>query len=70
MGILKQHNVAILEGLGMSINVTKSFFLENGMDLGEIYRIKKLIPLQVSPISSRSKYLGYFIKPNGYLAGD
>lgn len=55
---------------GMAIHLSKSYFVENEMDLGDITIIKEIFPLQVSSLSSKLKYLGYFIKSNGYAAGD
>ena len=54
----------------MSINISKPLLLENEMDLQVIIDIKSFFLLQFSPLSNGSKYLGYFIKPNGYTTGD
>ena len=49
--------------------MNKSILFENGLDQGEIAGIKVFFPLQVSSLSLDSKYMGYFIKPNGYSVG-
>ena len=54
---------------GMVISRSKSFFFENGINIGEMENIREFLPFQVSFVSYGSKYLGYYIKLNGYIIG-
>ena len=58
------------EASGMLINSEKSSFLINNVDDGMISRITCSLPYKTQPMSSGFKYLGYFIKPSGYLVKD
>ena len=58
------------EASGMLINSEKSCFLFNNIDDGMITRITHSLPFKTQPMTSGFKYLGYFIKPLGYLVKD
>ena len=55
---------------GMVISDTKSPFLEHGIDERTMEKIELLLPYRVYPLVYGTKYLGYFINPNNYLAID
>ena len=58
------------EASGMSINVNKSSFLHNDMSLDTLHRITDILPFRVDDIRKGFGYLGYFLKPLGYLIKD
>ena len=51
------------EASGMCININKSCFLHNYLDEALLQNISRLLPY-------RFDYLGYFLKPSGYLIKD
>ena len=58
------------EASGMRINLDKSCFLHNDLDADLLRRITGLLPYRFEHINHGFKYLGYFIKPSGYLVKD
>ena len=58
------------EASGMSINMNKSCFLHNGLDEVLLWRITDLLPYRFDDINKGFIYLGYFLKPSGYLVKD
>ena len=55
---------------GLSINTKKYLLLENEASAVDLLKIKDLFQVQSFPFVVCTRYLGYFIKPNGYKAGD
>ena len=55
---------------GMLINTEKSCFLTNNVEDGMISRITRSLPFSSHPMTTGFNYLGYFIKPLGYLVKD
>ena len=55
---------------GMKISVAKSSFLYNDIDETVRSRISTLFPFKMEPLTSRFKYLGYYLKPMGYSIND
>ena len=55
---------------GMCINLDKSCFLFNNVEEGILNKISCTLSLNFEHISKGFKYLGYFIKPLGYLVKD
>ena len=58
------------EASGMLINSEKSCFLCNNLDDGLLTRITHTLPYKTQSMTTGFKYLGYFIKPSGYLVKD
>ena len=58
------------EASGMSINVNKSSFLHNDLSMDTLHRITNILPFRVDDIQKGFGYLGYFLKPSGYLIKD
>ena len=58
------------EASGMCINSEKSCFLFNNVDDGSLNRITRSLPYKTEHISSGFNYVGYFIKPMGYMVKD
>ena len=54
----------------MSINVKKSCFLQNGMEEENLQRITDILPYRTDDFRKGFTYLGYFLKPSGYLVKD
>jgi len=54
----------------MCINMDKSCFLFNNVEEGILNMITRSLSFMYDHISPRFKYLGYFIKPLGYLVKD
>ena len=55
---------------GMIINMEKSCFLHNDLDVDTLNRISGFFPYKFEHINRGFNYLGYFIKPLGYLVKD
>ena len=55
---------------GMCINMDNSCLLFNNVDEGILNRISYTLSFKYGHISLGFKYLGYFIKPLGYLVKD
>ena len=55
---------------GMCINMDKSCFLFNNMEEGLLNRISFSLSFKYEHISTSFNYLGYFLKPLGYLVKD
>ena len=55
------------EASGMSINMNKSCFLHTGLDGTLLRRIVEILPYRFDDINKGFVYLGYFLKPSGYL---
>ena len=55
---------------GMHINMDKSCFLHNNMDDGILNRIVGSLPSKFEHITKGFNYLGYYLKPLGYLVKD
>ena len=55
---------------GMLINMDKSCFLHNDLDVDTLNRIYGFFPYKFEHINRGFNYLGYFIKPLGYLVKD
>ena len=55
------------EAFGMRINLDKSCFLHNDLDADILCRITGLLPYRFEHLNNGFKYLGYFVKPLGYL---
>ena len=60
----------LCEESGMQINLDKSCFLHNDLDADLLRRIIGFLPYRFEHINKGFKYLGYFIKPLGYLVKD
>ena len=58
------------EASSMSINVNKSCFLQNGMEEENLQRITDILPYRTDDFRKGFSYLGYFLKPSGYLVKD
>ena len=58
------------EASGMLINAEKSCFLFNNADDELLNKISRSLPFKAQDISLGLNYLGYFIKPTGYLIKD
>ena len=58
------------EASGMQINLDKSCFLHNDLDVDLLRRITGFLPYRFEYINNGFKCLGYFIKPMGYLVRD
>ena len=58
------------EDSGMSINVNKSSFLHNDLSMDTLHRITDILPFRVDDIRKGFGYLGYYLKPSGYLIKD
>ena len=58
------------EASGMSINENKSCFLQKGVDEAILQRIFGIFPYRSDDFRKGFNYLGYFLKPNGYLVKD
>ena len=54
----------------MQINMDKSCFPHNDLDADLLHRITGFLPYKYEHINKGFKYLGYFIKPLGYLVKD
>ena len=55
---------------GMCINIAKSIFLHNDLDVSLLERITGLLPYRFAHLNQGFNYLGYFLKPSGYLVKD
>ena len=55
---------------GMLVNTDKSCFLTNNVKDALISRITRSMPFRSQAMATGFKYLGYFIKPSGYLVKD
>ena len=55
---------------GIEISVAKSSFLYNDINDTVRSRISSLLPFKMKPLTSRFKYLGYYLKPLGYGIND
>ena len=55
---------------GMHINMDKSCFLYNNMDEGLLNRISGSLSFKYAHITKGFNYLGYYLKPLGYLVKD
>ena len=55
---------------GMCINMDKSCFLFNNMEEGLLNRISCSLSFKYEHISTGFNYVGYFLKPLGYLVKD
>ena len=58
------------EASGMRINMEKSCFLHNDLDAALLRRITGLLPYRFEHLNQGFIYLGYFLKPSGYLVKD
>ena len=58
------------EASGMCININKSYFLHNDLDEALLRRIYGLLPYRFDYLNKGFDYLGYFLKPSGYLIKD
>ena len=58
------------EASGMRINLDKSCFVHNDLDANLLRSITGLLPYRFEHINNGFKYLGYFVKPSGYLVRD
>ena len=58
------------EASRMLINSEKYCFLCNNLEDGSLTKITHTLPYKTHPMSTGFKYLGYFIKPSGYLVKD
>ena len=58
------------DAYGMLINMDKSCFLHNDLDADTLNRISGFFPYKFEHIHRGFNYLGYFIKPLGYLVKD
>ena len=58
------------EASSMSINVNKSSFLHNDLKEDTLNGITDILPFKVEDIRKGFCYLGYFLKPSGYLVKD
>ena len=54
----------------MIISMEKSVFLFNNVDDEVLLNISRIMPYKMDPLTSRFKYLGYFLKPLGYKSND
>ena len=54
----------------MQINLDKSCFLHNDLDVDLLRRTTGFLPYRSEHINKGFKYLGYYIKPLGYLVKD
>lgn len=55
---------------GMKVSFTKSCFYHNLLDDNELTLIQGLMPFNACKMVDELKYLGYFLKLNGYLTRD
>ena len=58
------------EASGMCININKSSFLHNHLDEALLRSISGLLPYKFDFLNKGFDYLGYFLKPSGYLIKD
>ena len=58
------------EASGMQINMDKSCFLYNNLDDGLMNRIVGTLPFKFEHLTKGFNYLGYYLKPLGYLVKD
>ena len=58
------------DALGMCINMHKSCFLHNDLDDALLRRIIVLLHYRFDYLNKGFGYLGYFLKPSGYLVKD
>ena len=58
------------EASGMKINMDKSCFLHYNLDDVILRRISDILPYRYAHIDLRFTYLGFFLKPSGYLVKD
>ena len=58
------------EAYGMFINAEKSCFLFNNAEDETLNKISRSLSYKTQDISCGLNYLGYFIKPTGYLIKD
>ena len=58
------------EASSMHINMDKSCFLHNVLDANLLCRITGLLPYRFEHLNQGFNYLGYFLKPSGYLVTD
>ena len=54
----------------MCINLEKSCFLHNDLDVALLGRITGLLPFRFAHLNHGFNYLGYYLKPSGYLVKD
>ena len=55
---------------GMCINMDKSYFIHYDLDAALLGRITGLLPYRFAHLNQGFTYLGYFLKPSGYLVND
>ena len=55
---------------GMKINLDKSSFLHSDLDDAVLRRISDIIPYRFAHLNLGFTYLGFFLKPSGYLVKD
>ena len=55
---------------GMCISIDKSCFLHNNVDVDIRSDIAKAMPYKMEPLTTGFKYLGYYLKPLGYMVSD
>ena len=58
------------EASGMLINFAKSCFLHNDLDASLLGSITGFLPFRFAHLNHGFSYLGYFLKPSGYLVKD
>ena len=61
---------AFCEASGMCINMNKSCFLHNDLDVALLGRISGLLPYRFAHLNHGFNYLGFFLKPSSYLIKD
>ena len=55
---------------GLAVNVQKSIFVCSCNDMEIRNQIASLLPYKMIGLEGGFKYLGFFLKPNGYNKGD
>ena len=54
----------------MTVSIEKSYFLYQNVDVDIRNKIIEFLPFRMEPLTGGFKYLGYRLKPVGYLTSD
>ena len=58
------------EASGMNINLDKSYFLHYNVNDSILRRVSDILPYRFAHLELGFTYLGFFLKPSGYLVKD
>jgi hypothetical protein len=64
--ILKETLQLYNKATRMEININKYTKSFNAIDEGSVHILRQLVPFTFVDLYSRIKYLGYYLKPNGF----